>query len=189
MGFGVEEKTRFCSITKDARIGVKVNGEMRLYDFVEGRLEGLAVREVLFGGEPAEMLSVLLRDEEGPLSVGTSLHGSAGRSIVLSLASEPRRGLVKIRPYKNKAGYTSVAVSLNERQLRWAEPLAELDAGLDIEPVDLHRREQIRLWLERIKASLAGEPWPVAKPVLVGASKPAAFEPESGEITLDDVPF
>lgn len=104
MGFGNSEKIRFCSITKEGKVQLKEDGHAFLYDYVEGVLASVSLVVKTFGNEEAEMVQIDLRDDEGLIRLGTSAHGNAGRSIVLSLGAIPGPGMVRIRPYKNRGG-------------------------------------------------------------------------------------
>lgn len=127
MGLGFEKRKVFVGI-KDGKVQRKLDGGgTEAFDFIEGELVGISASDVEMKFGTAKMLQLELRDRETEevFSLGTSLHGSIGRSIINSLSSAKAFGLLHIRPYVNKGGYNAVFITNDGAKLSWSAPFPD----------------------------------------------------------------
>jgi len=133
MSLGVKQRKTYLNI-KDGKIALKQpNGELALYDSIEGSLVGLRKQPRAFKGETVIYWYIDLQDEDGE-TYSLSLHYNSGvaKAILNSLASADTLGRIKIETYlKNE--FTKTLVYNNGEKLSWkyAElpPLEILEVG------------------------------------------------------------
>lgn len=127
MGLGHEKRKIFIGI-KDGKVQRKMDdGSREAFDFIEGELVGISAPDVEMNFGTAKMLQLEIRDREtGEVyTLGTSLHGSVGRSVLNSLSSASALGLLHIRPYLNKAGFNAVFITNDGAKLSWLAAFPE----------------------------------------------------------------
>ncbi len=182
MGLGHEKRRVFLHV-RDGQIHRKLeNGGTEAFDFVEGRVRAVKTADVELKFGPVRMLEIEIEDGSGEtFCLGTSLHGSVGRSILNSLASVDRLGVVRFRPYKNKSDYTAMFITSDGERLNWKEPVPEkkVDKHGVVDTTD--REVFTERLVKEVAAKLNGGP-------AVSPQGNPAGEPFQGA-TNDDVPF
>lgn len=120
MSLGVHTEKKYLNI-KDGRITHKDrSGEVKFYDYLEGYLKGITTRDRDFRGETVKYWYLDFMDEDsGELySLSLSYHSGVVKSILNSLASAERLGLIRITPYQS-GDFTKVVVTNNGETLSW----------------------------------------------------------------------
>lgn len=183
MGLGHEKRKVFLHI-KDGQVHRKTPDGTETFDFAEGRVRSVKAADVEMKFGPVRMLEVEIEDDAGELfCLGTSLHGSVGRSIVNSLASVDRLGVVRFRPYTNKKGYNAIFITSDGQRLSWKEPVPELKVNKQGDTDDTDRVVFTERLVKEVAAKLNGV-----------ADRPAPEHPAPAAATFqgatdDDIPF
>lgn len=146
---------------KDGKI-VKRNGLiLEEFDFIEGSLEKIFLKERDFNGERVLYWYVVLQDEKNErFALSFNYNSGVFKSVVLSLASDDTIGLsnkIRIDSYF-KDGKTKVVVRNGTNKLDWVTrdlpPVNEVDVGGKIVKDESARMELISHYVEKINRLL-----------------------------------
>ena len=146
---------------KDGKI-VKRNGLiLEEFDFIEGSLEKIFLKERDFNGERVLYWYVVLQDEKNErFALSFNYNSGVFKSVVLSLASDDTIGLsnkIRIDSYF-KDGKTKVVVRNGTNKLDWVTrdlpPVNEVDVGGKIVKDESARMELISHYVEKINGLL-----------------------------------
>lgn len=119
MSLGVKPKIIYLSI-KDGKINCKTARGVVNYDYVEGSLVNVEKRERDFNsGETVFYWYIDLQDNKGEIySLALSYNSGVAKSILNSLASVDKFGIIRIEAYL-KDGFSKVSVYNNGERLNW----------------------------------------------------------------------
>ena len=115
MSLGIKEKKIYLNI-KEGKIYEKEKG----YDYVQGYLQGIELRDREFRGEVVKYWYVNLQSNTGEL-YSLALHYTSGvaKSLFLALASvEELSKEIKIQPYQS-GEFTKIVTYLGNEKLNW----------------------------------------------------------------------
>ena len=150
MSLGVKQKKTYLNI-KDGKIYLRDTA----YDFIEGYLKGIELKDREFRGEPVKYWYIDIMSPSGELySLGLPYYSGVAKSLFNSLASAPDfTKQIKIEPYQS-GDYTKVVVSSGGERLSWKHselpPVEEVNIGGRIVKDDSRRMALIVTLVDEI---------------------------------------
>lgn len=133
MSLGIKQSKTYLNV-KEGRIVYKnTKGEEIAYDYLEGKLVGIAKRERDFKGEPVMYWYFDIQGEEGDIySLSMPYSSGVAKAILNSLASVDELGKVRIETYQS-GEFTKSIVYNNGDRLSWKystlPPIEEVKVG------------------------------------------------------------
>lgn len=125
---GQNDKRIFLNIT-EGKIIKRNNQKVELYDYLEGDLERIFLKDRVFRGETVPYWYVDIRDNETGLLYSLGLGATSGvwRALILSLASiKEYTHPVRIVPYR-KGDYDKVMVLYDGERMDWISELPPVE--------------------------------------------------------------
>jgi hypothetical protein len=157
MSLGVKPDITYLNIKEG-----KIQHNENAYNFVEGYLKNIEVKDREFRGETVKYWYVNLQDEKNNLySLALAYRSGVAKSLFNSLASaEEFTKLLRIEPYKQDL-FTKVSVYLGGERLSWKvaplPPLEDVKVGDKIVKDDSKRMSVIVNLVNEINSKLFKE--------------------------------
>lgn len=176
LGTDRQKRRLFLNFKDGALVHKEKDGTVHLYDYAEGYLRSITTPTRTYGPETVKVWNFELEDPEtGDIYVlSTSYPSGIAKSLLLSLASPERLGLVRVSTYL-KNDYPRVNVSSDGERLEWkykAEdfpPIEVMTVGGKEVRLDDERMKFFERVAEEVRAKLES-----GAPVLQDASSPPA---------------
>jgi hypothetical protein len=115
MSLGIKKRVNYLNIKEG-----KIYHQETPYDYVEGYLKGIDLKDREFRGEVVKYWYINLESPSGELySIAIHYNSGAAKSLFNSLASANSfTKIVKIQPYQS-GDYTKIVTYLGEEKLSW----------------------------------------------------------------------
>jgi len=150
MSLGVKQQKTYLNIKEG-----KIYNQETAYDFLEGYLKGIDIKDREFRGEVVKYWYVNIQSQSGELySLALSYYSGVAKSLFNSFASAiDFKKAVKIQTYQSGA-FTKVVVYQNGERLNWKQselpPIEEVTVGSKFVKDDSKRMELIVNFVKEI---------------------------------------